>query len=212
MLHQIVSHIARRWQPARLATTPAERRAIARLRYQIYVEEQGDARPDADHDARVVWSSIDDEAGTLHYYAGSPERPAGSLRVRVWAAGRAPADVRERYGLARIPGADRVAGCDNTFLMFRRSLRGTAAVAAMLSTAARDVVDRFGCHLVFATCSPGQLPIYQARGFRTYAWAIADRSFGLQVPIVGATFDLDHLKRVGSHLWRAWARHLRREE
>ncbi|MCA9661999.1 MAG: cyclic nucleotide-binding domain-containing protein, partial [Myxococcales bacterium] len=206
MLHQLLSNIARRWQPAKLAATPAERRAIARLRYQIYVEEQGDAHPDADHDARVLWSPVDDAPGSLHYYAGPVDRPAGALRVRVWAPGCAPPDVCARYGLARIPGAERVAGCENNFLMFRRSLRGTAAVATMMSKAAHDVVHRFGCHLVFATCSPGQLPIYQARGFRAYTWALADNSFGLQVPIVGATFDLDHLQRVGSHLYEPMRR------
>src|SRR3569832_800711 len=93
-----LANLLTRLQPVRVARTEAERAAIFRMRYRVYVEEQGDASlPGADHARREIRTPEDDLPGVTLFYIGTPERIDGSLRVRAWAPGHLPPEFRERY-------------------------------------------------------------------------------------------------------------------
>lgn len=196
--------------PAKVAETREEREAIARLRYDIYVAEQHDRHPDADHDRKRLWTEDDDDPASAHYYVGSPESLVGALKVRTWKAGAVPPELRRYYAMDALPSiGDRVIA-DVTMLVFRPGVRGTATVPGLTATAARESVARHGVELMFAACSPGHLPAYQRLGLRPFGGALINDSFGMLIPLVGLSTDLDHLRRCGSP-WYPSLRALQRE-
>lgn len=184
--------------PVKVATTADERQGIAQMRYQVYVEEQKDRHPDADHEARTIWSTDDEDPNTLLFYVGPSDRPLGTLKVRVWAPGSVPAELYAFYSMDKLPDIDCRVTCDVTALMFRAGARGTAAVPGLTSAAARHVVSKHGVELMFASCSPGHLPAYRRLGLRTFGGALINDSFSMLIPLVGIVTDVEHLRQCDS--------------
>ena len=89
--------------------------------------------PDADHENRTIWAPTDETPSTLNFYTGDVDDLRRVLRVRVWAAGDAPPEMRRDYAMDRIAGVHLVAGCDTTALMFR----STASVPALTAPSPR---------------------------------------------------------------------------
>jgi CRP-like cAMP-binding protein len=195
---ELMTRLAIRTQPVRVARTAAERDAIAALRYQIYVREQRDPHPDADHVRQRLWSAVDDHPDTLNFYVGTVDDLRGVVRVRAWSAGAVPDDLWTAYSMERLPGVQDVPGCECSALMCRRDLRGTAAIPALTTQAALHLIAERGVVPVFTACSPGHAKHYMGMGFRPYGGATIRDSYGMLLPLVGLVPDLDHLRAVGS--------------
>ena len=61
------------------ATTTAEREAVYRLRYEVYVEERGAYKDVADHKNRLLSDALDPTGRLLYGKVG--EEVVGSLRL-----------------------------------------------------------------------------------------------------------------------------------
>ena len=63
-----------------LAETEEEKRAVYRLRYDVYVEEMGRYRTVADHENRLLVEP-EDETGRIFYYATENGEVVGTVRI-----------------------------------------------------------------------------------------------------------------------------------
>lgn len=210
MWKSIVGRLVEAIHPVHEATTPEERAGIARMRYDIYVAEQKDRHPQADHERREIWTADDDAPWSHHLYVGPIGQPVGSLKLRVWQPGEIPADKKAYYSMDVFPTIDQRVVCDVTALMFRKGLRGTATVPGLTTGAARMAVEAHGTELIFATCSPGHLPSYRTLGLRPFGGALISDTYSVLIPLIGVINDLEHLRRSRSP-WYPAMRKLQRE-
>ncbi len=193
--------------PARLATTAAEREAIYRLRYRVYAQEQRNLdHPELDAERQRVCSEIDEDPATRIYYLGDPERPLGTVRIRVWSPGQVPAEVVRFHSLDRLPGVERLTVGDIKMVMIDPRLRGTHAAGAMLVNALVDTMRARPVDAWFAVSAPGLLRRYHMLGFDAHGGRLISGSRGLEVSIVGLPGDLVELERRGSPIARALRR------
>ncbi len=196
--------------PVRVARTEAEREAIYRLRYRVYVEEKNDLRfPGIDHEKRQLKTEADELPGTTLFYTGTAPKITGTVRVRVWQPSTLPSDVRERYSLDRFPGVDSRTLCHTGLLMVDRSMRGTANALALSTKAGEETIATHGVELMFTSCAPGLLNSYSRLGLRPYGARLLSEANGLQIPVAYVTADLDHARR-NKTLWYPTLRSLAR--
>jgi predicted GNAT family N-acyltransferase len=207
---ELANRLAQRAVPCHRATTPRERDAIAALRYQVHVREQNVPLDEADHARRRLWYPDDDLPTTLHFYAGSPDEMLGCLRIRLWRPGQVPADLRAFYSMDLLPDVDALTVCDVTKMVVVPKLRGTTAMAALSGYSIYETVKAHGNHAMFACCSPGLLRSYRSIGLRTFGGRLRDTSWGLIVPLIGITNEIDHTRRIGSP-WYPALRRLEKE-
>lgn len=205
-LRRIASLGAQRAIPCHEATTQAERDAIAALRYAVHVREQNVALGEADHAKKRIWYPDDDLPDTLHFYAGSKDDMLGCLRIRMWRPGQVPADMRAFYSMDMLPGVDDLTVCDVTKMVVVPRLRGTAAMAALSGHSLYEAVSRYRNEAMFACCAPGLLRSYRAIGLRTFGGRVRHTAWGLVVPLVGITRDVDHTRQIGSPWYPALRR------
>jgi hypothetical protein len=203
---ELGNRIAQRAVPCHRATTPREREAIARLRYEVHVREHNVPLDEADHARQRLWYPDDDLPSTIHFYAGSPDEMLGCLRIRLWGPGQVPADMRAFYSMDLLPGLDALTVCDVTKMVVVPKLRGTTAMAALSGYSIYETVKEHGNHLMFACCAPGLLRSYQSIGLRTFGGRLRDTSWGLIVPLIGLTHEIEHTRRIGSPWYPALAR------
>src|SRR5262245_7892074 len=94
-------------ETVRIATTAAEREAIYRFRYSVYIEELK-YNYDADHERKWLKQPEDEKPYTRLLYAGTPEDVKGSVRVRAWRPGAVPREVYDAISLELFPGIERL--------------------------------------------------------------------------------------------------------
>lgn len=199
---------ASRLHPVHQVTTPAEKQAVLRSRFEI-VERGAKARdgdpavafardPGLRVSERLLWDPEDDHDDAALFYVGEPQAMEGSVRVIAYAPGRVPADVRRRYSLHRFPDLDRRAICVVDRLMLKASARGSTTVVALTGHALDHTVRAHRVDCMFASCAPGSLRAYRKLGLRAYSGQLLSHPTGMMVPLIGITADLQHARKVGS--------------
>ncbi len=198
MLTTLTALLAR-LSPVHIARTPAEREAVYRLRYRIYVEEQQDLRVGhVDHDRGQIRSELDEDPHTLLFTIGPTLAPQGTVRVRHFPPGQLPEALRQTYSTARLPDLDRRAVCEVGYLMTVPELRQTTGVISLTLGAVEHMVGSHGVEVMFANCAPGLLAAYRRMGLRPYGGRLIPSSRGVQIPLIALSGDLAHFRRVGS--------------
>src|SRR5665213_76010 len=94
MLMLLATPLLTQLKPVKRAATAAEREAVYRFRYRIYVDELGREIGGVDHAGRRVCDDEDERPHSHHFYVGTPERIEGIVRLRVWEPGAMPAPRR----------------------------------------------------------------------------------------------------------------------
>jgi len=182
----------------RLAETEAERRAVYRLRYDVYVEEMGRYQQTADHENRLLQEPED--AHSRIWYARDAEGEAVATARLTW-GGDAPFSQRmtDQYGLdrflAELPAETMAVGERG---MVARQLRGSTLFSDM-GQVTRVFMREKRIQLIFGACEPHLLSLYLGQGNRTYS----DRNInspeaGYLIPIVMVTEDIAYLRSINA--------------
>lgn len=183
-----------------IATTEAEREAIYRFRYDIYVEEMGRYQATADHDRRRLVEP-EDATGT-HVFAVDDTGDVVGVARGSW-GGAGPFSKRQvrQYGLepfmAEIP-ADRMTVGERA--MIRPDHRGTDLWLRFMQHSLgfaneKRIVASFGA------CEPHLLSLYLGLGARTFAdQNINSAEAGYLIPILWLPGDARYLQELGSPL------------
>ena len=179
------------------AETDAEREAIYRFRYQIYIEELK-YNYEADHERKWLRQPADDEEGTTLLYTGSPDDITSTVRVRAWKPGQVPPAVFAMTSMERFPGIEKLGVSHIGRMMIRRSLRGKLVLPSLLAGGYEFLVGEQGADLAFLDCVPGIVRHYRQLGARPYGGRLIDLGYSPGIPLVIVLSDYAHLKRSGS--------------
>jgi CRP-like cAMP-binding protein len=179
------------------AETAAQREAIYRFRYQIYIEELK-YNYAADHERKWLRQDEDDEAGSTLLYTGSLDDITSTVRVRAWKPGQVPPAVFQTASMDRFPGIERLGVSHIGRMIIRRSLRGKLVLPSLLAGGYEFLVGEKGMDLAFLDCVPGIVRHYRQLGARPYGGRLIDLGYSPGIPLVIVLSDYAHLKRSGS--------------
>lgn len=184
------------------ATTAEQREAIQRFRYAVMIEERGRTNiPGTDHERRWCRTSADDEPGTLHLHTGSIAELDTAARLRRWAPGRLPDDIRETYSLDLVPQLDDLAIAELSQIVARpiAPARARLSILSLFKAAFEACLEPGGADLLVFDAHPGLVRHFaKLLGARRYGGDLTRRSGGLQVPMVIVVSDCSHFERAGS--------------
>lgn len=176
----------------RIANTFEELAAIARFRYEIYVEELAKPLPQADHVTRRLLDAHD--GGALHFYVAGVNGVEGCGRLHV---GNVPFDVVECLALSDLLATYRAPICYLSKLMVVKGKRGAGTCLAILGAMYRHAMEN-GAYLSVSTCNTRLLSLYERLGLRVFGERFVDPYVGVQVPLVMLVEDREHLSKTRS--------------
>jgi predicted GNAT family N-acyltransferase len=183
----------------RQAATPAEREAVYRLRYQVYVEELEDRELESEDSGQKAVIDADDETARLFggFVAG---RLAGTIRLKGGGDGPFSPELIATYSLR--PFLD-LMGPQHVFVYGRLAVlpeQRCAGLGFQLMLHSARVAIENGAEAVFLDCQPHLIEVYQKLGFRSYRKTYNDRSGGILIPMVILRSDFEFLEKIGSPL------------
>jgi len=184
-------------ETVRVATTAAEREAIYRFRYSVYIEELK-LNLEADHERKWLKQPEDDKPYTTLLYAGTPDDIKGAVRVRAWKPGAVPREEYDAMSLQLFPGIEKLGVAHVGRLMIRPSLRGKLVLPSLMVRGYDFMAGECQADLAFLACVPGIVRHYRQLGARPYGGRLVDLGYGQGIPLVIVLSDHAHLKRSGS--------------
>ena len=186
-------------ETVRTAETRAEREAIWRFRYDVYVRELGKTVVGVDHANGWVRDADEDEPHVTLLYTGSSAAVTGTLRIDSWLPGAIPAHSARKYGITQATGLQGLHLAEASRLMVRRQLRGKLIMPALARAAFALRVNR-EVRVSFAYCAPGLVRGYRRLGYRPYGSDLIETADGMRCPLVLTHDNVAHLRSVGSPL------------
>lgn len=182
-----------------IAVTEEEKRAVYRLRYDVYVEEMGRYQAVADHAQRMLYEDCDEQS-RLSYAAVDGEVVA-TARLTWGGDGPIPQRMIDQYGLApflaELPASAIAVG---ERAMVRPHLRGTDLLLRMMGGGMQFANDN-RIQLVFGDCEPHLLNLYLGLGQRTYSKTnVNSAEAGYLIPLVLVIEDVQYLRQLNSPL------------
>lgn len=187
----------------REATTQADKEALYRFRYHIYVEEQRWSPIHADHALKRLVEPID--AHARNFLATDNGEVIGSIRINLGRDG--PLEFEHLYELDKFAPYYPERVSMSTKLAIVPSRRGGAVLKKLLAIPyklGRELDIQFN----FIDCHPHLINLYEYLGYRRYTSNINHPEAGYMTPMVLVVEDLAHLESVGSPL-AAVARNLK---
>jgi hypothetical protein len=187
--------------PVHVAETEAERDAVFRFRYTVYVEELGRKLGNADHYARHVHDEEDDRPyTTLLYTTDGDGALTGTIRVRRWRPGAVPEKDWQTFSMDLFPGLSAFGAAELGRLMIKPDRRGQMGLVSIACALFQLNATEFGVDVAFLNCATGLVRHYRLLGFRTYAGRLVPTPDGIEVPLVLFPSDRDYLEQTGSFL------------
>jgi len=193
-----------------LAETEADRLAVYRLRYEVYVEEMQRQQPAADHARRLVREPCDERSTLL--MARDGDRLAGTSRITRHQD--YPCPLADYYGIDRLTRHTTAGISEGTKLMIRpRHRRSRSPLGRLMVLFGYRVLRDLNIAFDFLNANPYLVDHYRAFGYRTCGPPFRHPELLDEVvPMVLVTEDAAYLERVGSPLADVAARYPRRTD
>lgn len=173
-----------------------------RLRYQVYGAEIGVYDTAIDHDNGIYVDQYDEFARI--YLAIKDDRAIATCRSLYDRDydfhERLPKSVGSLLGIENFLKSHAGSLAISTKFAISPSHRGSLAAHLVTARMFDDLIDD-GINFVFSWCAPELFDFYSQLGFHMYSRAVSDEN-GLWTPIVLATRDWEHLKKIKSPLYR----------
>ena len=189
---------------ARVAISSEDRWAAARLRYDVYIAEQGKPYPEADHTKRLLGDELDVEATIV--LVEQDNRLLGTVRANSMASPSAIAKYGALFDLHefhRVPPAT-VVVCSR--LAVAPEHRHSTVRNVLFEQIYEEELAR-GTRFCFATCAPALVRIFRRFGFREYAPPVDDVIAGRLHRTILVLDDLAHLEKTSSSFLSIAAKH-----
>lgn len=180
--------------------TPAQRPACCRLIYEIFCEEMGIMRGDANHERRIV-SDIDLD-GSQVLRAEVDGELAGTMGIVIGGQTPFAEHLEKDFEIPRfVSVVPRSRMAFNIRFSVKPRHRSTQLPFRMIVEAALLQIRR-NIELVFCFCQPHLLNLYRSLGFRPYAPVFEVTGFGVVAPLVLIVPDVPHMREIRSPLLR----------
>jgi hypothetical protein len=180
-----------------LAESEAEKEAVYRFRYDVYVEEMGRYATSADHANRRLVEAED--ATARIYYAAEGGRVLATSRFSWGGDALFSARLVEQYQLAPFlaeMAPERIAVGERAMVV--ASLRGSELFRE-LNRFSQGFIREKRIELVFGACEPHLLSLYVSQGCRTFSKRnVNGAETGVLIPLVTVVEDVEYLRRIGS--------------
>jgi len=174
----------------------AELDSVARLRYQVYVNELGRRPEGCDDDLQRLQDPEDDYSIVLAAF--DHEQMVGTFRItpvdrldkentwsEIYDNGKFPVDAHQQFIFSR--------------MIVTNSYRGKG-LASDFFKAAFDCIRQAGGELAFLHCPSHLVSLYEVMGFRRYKPGFVHEEAGFRLPMVMITGDWGHFEAVKSPL------------
>jgi N-acyl-L-homoserine lactone synthetase len=158
----------------RFATSPCELSSIRRLRYSIYVEEQGRDLISANHETRELEDQFDH--GALHLYVARAKDIVACVRIHL---GQIPAALAVPLNLSQFRECGEGKDCFVSKLMVRQSERNKAITGRLIQSVYSIARER-GVARVFCATFPHLVSFYERVGLQAYNEVYIDKELGPQ--------------------------------
>jgi len=178
-----------------VCTTQAQREACYRLRYQVFVEEEGVQVPAAIHESRRFWEPADETSILLACFRG--EEAVATMRICIGELDTLPDEPVARAARETFGGA--VMASASYKYCVARSLRGSRVAHGIFLFAFEQLL-RHGVRVSLLGCKEELVRYYRRYGFEPFAAAITIPGYGEITPLVLDPFDSGHLARTRSPL------------
>jgi predicted GNAT family N-acyltransferase len=155
----------------KLATRDEELSEIRRLRYAVYIEEEGKVMECANPETRELGDANDDNA--IHMYVADAGEVVACVRVH---ARHIPGGLAENLELERFAGCGQGHDAFISRLMVRKDHRGSMA-AVRLMRAILAIAEGLDIEMVFCGTFPHLVSFYRRIGLVAYR-AYQDHEFG----------------------------------
>lgn len=178
----------------RQVSTDDEYQAVARLRFEVCVQERGGRPRGADLQQGTLTDELDPLATIYAAYDGDSVVASGRVvPVHQLPTGSA---WRSFYETALFPvPEDRQVLYGR--LVVRGAHRGSMAIPQIL-VQGYERCRRDGVELGFLHCAPSLVPLYEVVGCRRYKKGVIDPDAGFRLPMVQLLGDVEHFARVRS--------------
>lgn len=188
-------------EPVSLVRTDAERNAVYRLRYEVYMRElRKGFLSDVDHGRGMVHDPEDEQEGVSILYSGAADALTGSVRLQVWEPGMVPEEVYQRFSLHLFPGIEAFRVSEVGRLVIRPEMRGGRLLTSLATAAFQHGTARHDIFICFLYCSPGLVRAYMRLGFRPYPGYVIPNADGVRLPMFITASDVEHLRAIDSPL------------
>ncbi len=179
---------------------PEQLQACYRLAYQVFCQEMGTMREDADHERGILCDEAILRSKVL--CAEVDGEVVGTLAMLIGGNGRFPEHFEHGFDLERfVPVVPR----DRMSIMIRFLVkpehRGSSVPMKLIAESAKYQFQR-GLKLLFCDCQPHLVNLYETCGFRPYAPVFEQPGFGIMVPLVFVVPDVAHLRSIRSPIIR----------
>ncbi len=180
----------------RLATTLAEKEAIYRLRYQVYIEEMGGGvrHSEADPAKRQLRDELDEKA--LHFYVCQQGEVVACVRHNLRRDG--PFECEDSFAMQRFAPAYPNQVSMTSRLVVHPKLRGTHVLKELACTGFEYGIQKTDMRFDFIDCHPRLIPLYSRLGYRIYDPGFRHPKYVYVVPMVLVFHDVDYLERIKS--------------
>jgi len=180
---------------ARIAVDELDRRSAYRLRYDVYIAEQGKGYPDANHDERLLSDELDPDSELI--VVENMGEIVGTVRANWFDSVATRARYAHVFELVRFPepAPNYIAVCSR--LAASPEHRHTRARSLLFENIYAKGLQR-NTQLCFATCAPLLLRMFRKYGFREYIAPTHDPVVGILHRTVLVLDDVEHLERVRS--------------
>ncbi|HEY6317846.1 MAG TPA: cyclic nucleotide-binding domain-containing protein [Acidimicrobiia bacterium] len=178
-----------------LAGTEADKEAVYRFRYDVYVEEMGRYQDTADHERRLLVEPEDDHSRV--FLAREDDRVVATVRLTLGTDGFSDRQIRQ-YGLQpfldEIPPGYLAVG---ERAMVEPRHRGSGLLEELVAHS-HTYLDDADLRLVFGACEPHLLSLYLRMGQRTYAdQNINSSEAGYLIPLISFPKGVEALRGAG---------------
>lgn len=181
----------------RTATTEADRAAVYRLRYELYVEEQGLFGDTADHERRWLRDAMDDEATLLVAYEGT--EVVGTVRLLHGGDGRIDAETRHTFDLDAFADVLDERHIIVTSRMLVRAQHRGGELPRMILVRGFELAVGSGAELLVGECEPHLVNTWIRLGFHPYGLCEHPVN-GTLIRIALVVGDKEHVRKLGSPL------------
>jgi hypothetical protein len=178
-----------------IVTSAEQLEDVARLRYQVHVEELGKRPPNADHERKRLVDELDSVSEVLFVRCNG--ELIATLRTLYAADTSIPRAFRSYFSLNEFEDYPESTYSFCSRLMIKREHRGSRLLNDVLMESYSRGRKK-GVLLNFIGCAPGLIPMYEALGYRLFKPGIFRTELGMDVPMVSLVDDLDYLEKVGS--------------
>lgn len=183
----------------RIASTQAEREAIYRFRYSVYVEEMGKSLSYADEGRKMLYDQLDESA--VHFMGLVKGELVACARLNQVSDLDVNDDLHALYRLDAWAGFAPETLSLSSRLMVAQPWRGSAVLGGLLLELYRYSRGQ-GVRFNFLNCAPSLLDLYEQMGYRRYADGFIDPDVGYRIPMVFMAEDADYMKQVHSPFYR----------